>query len=411
MLPGDVVDQLIRVLVVDDSAFMRRVISSILERQPDFRVVGFAVDGLDALEKVASLRPDVVTLDVEMPKMDGLQVLQALRRRGLFPGVVVLSALTARGPHIAVEALAEGAVDVVAKPQVGGSQTLMAMAAELVEKVRAAAQSRAGDRKGSPAPDRLLQAGSEPEPLLPRRRRFLAPEVPASPGRTAGAEQEPGAGSQAAAPAPVPLPKLRAPLRLVVVASSTGGPSALGAFLSHLPKSLPVPVVVVQHMPAGFTRALAARLNANGPLPVQEAGDGQVLRPGLVLVAPAGHQATLERSGEGLDSSVHLALDRPPIYASPHRPSADALFRSAAAVFGPQALAVVLTGMGRDGLAGAQALGRAGGVILAQDEASCVVYGMPRAVAEAGLASLTAPPEALAGAVAALAGAPAQPGS
>ncbi len=323
----------IRVLVVDDSAFARKVVREVLSADPDIEVVGIARDGLDALEQIAQLAPDVVTLDLLMPNLDGLGVLRAVQR-GASPRVVVVSTAEADG-DLAVQALQAGAVDLVHKTTSLATERLYEMSRELVTKVKIAAVARLG-------------GGRETAPVQPIVR--LTPEA-WSP-------------------------------RIVVVGASTGGPQALTHLLSALPENLPVPVAIVLHMPVGYTSALASRLNAVSALHVVEASEGLMLHPGLAVVARAGMHMRLDLEAGVV--RVHLAMT--PL-DTPHRPAVDVLFASAAAAYGSQALGLVLTGMGEDGLEGARSLVAAGSKVLTEAESSCVVYGMPRAVAEAGLST------------------------
>jgi two-component system chemotaxis response regulator CheB len=319
----------IRVLVIDDSAVMRKLLSALLARDPDIEVVATAVDGVVGLRKVARFQPDVVTLDLEMPRMAGLDVLREMVAQSEVP-VVVVSAHTPRDAALTATALSLGAVDVVAKPRALADGELEAMAAKLGETIRAVG----GKRWRRP---RL------PSPLPPAPR-------------------------PAAAPSSLPT------RRVVALAASTGGPAALAHMLARLPADLPAAVLVVQHMPEGFTRMLAERLNNLCALNVHEAQDGETLQAGQVLVAPGGRHL---RVGRGRDGCVAL-LDRGPA-VSGHRPSADVLFESVARTFGPRSVGVLLTGMGEDGAEGLSALRRAGGRTLVQDEESSVVFGMPRA--------------------------------
>lgn len=338
----------VRVLVVDDSAFMRKVISDLLGSDGSLAVIGTARDGLDALEKAAALQPDVVTLDVEMPRLDGLATLRRLMAEQP-RAVVMVSSLTRSGADATVRALALGAVDVVAKPSGAVSLDLHVVRDELVRKVKAAAQV---------APRHLRPAGGtavwEPQPV----RRDVKPAV--------------GTGLS----------------RLVVVAASTGGPGALHRLLGPLPSGLPAGLLVVQHMPAGFTRSLAAHLDQSSGLTIREAAAGDRLTDGLALVAPGGHHLTLTAGG-----GVELS-------SAPHRhgvrPAADVTLESVPNALVRRCLVVVLTGMGMDGARGARCLKDRGAEVWAQDEASSVVYGMPRAVAELGAADRVGTPEQLA---------------
>jgi two-component system chemotaxis response regulator CheB len=329
----------IRVLVVDDSAFARKVLREVLSAAPGIDVVGAARDGFEALEKIAELKPDVITLDLVMPGLDGPGVLRALTAPDAPRAVVVTS-----GPmesELAVEALRLGAVALVLKPTHLATDRLYALGRDLVEAVRVASTGR----RPAPAP--------------------LLPPTPAKP---------------AAAPRV-------ATRRLLVIGASTGGPQALTQLLTALPAHFPVPVALVLHLPEGFTETFARRLNQECALEVVEASPGMAVAIGRVVVARAGQNLRLQRRPDG---RVVAALDAL-VTASAHRPSVDALFESAADVFGADVLGVVLTGMGEDGLAGSRALVAAGGAVLVQDRDSCVVYGMPRAVAEAGLATAQVP--------------------
>lgn len=339
-----------RVLVVDDSAFMRVTLTKLLSEDPELQVVGTARDGIDALEKVETLRPDVITLDVEMPRMDGLEFLRQLMATRPVP-VVMLSSLTQEGADTTVEALALGAVDFAGKPQ--RLTTIHQISDDLVAKVKRAARAR------------VVQT--------------------TPPRRTAIAE-----------PGPTAISPVRAGARgmwqnLLVIGSSTGGPRALRQVLSGLPADLPTPVLIVQHMPPGFTRSLAANLDQCSPLRVREAAAGDVLERGVALVAPGGYHMTPTREGV-------IRLDQGPT-VNGVRPSVDVTLLGTVAVYGGRVLAVVLTGMGHDGLDGAMALKRAGGIVLAEHESTCVVYGMPRSIVEAGLADEVAPIDQMADAI------------
>lgn len=335
----------IRVVVVDDSATARAVLVRQLAADPGITVVGRATDGIEALERVAALRPDVVTLDIEMPRLDGLQTLERLMRETPTP-VVMVSSLTRKGATATMRALELGAVDFIEKPTRGGTVAPQAVAA-LCEKVRAAAAARV------------------------RR-------PPATP-RTA-----------AAAPvgAAVHGGWLR---RVVVIGASTGGPQALRAVLTALPENLGVPVVVVQHMPAGFTGLLAERLNALGPLPVNEAHAGSMLQDGRVLLAPGGLHLVFDAQGV-----AHM--DDGPTECGV-RPSVNVTLESVAALRAWSPLAVVLTGMGVDGTRGAGLIRAAGGEVIAEAASTAIIYGMPRSVAEAGYADEVRPLHEIADAI------------
>ncbi len=347
-------------LVVDDSAFTRKVVSDMLAQDPDIVVADVARDGRAAIEKTRRLRPDVITLDVEMPGMDGLSALRAIMSEQPTP-VVMLSALTQQGAATTIEALGLGAVDFVPKPSHSMTVGLGEMRDLLVGKVKLAAQAkvrRLGPLDLAPGP------GGDQDSGRPRR--------PADGPRR---ETPLGCESDAA----------------VVIGSSTGGPSALNCVLSALPGGIEAAVLVVQHMPPGFTRSLAVRLNDGASIEVREAREGDKLVNGRALVAPGGLHMILTDDGR-----VSLS-ESPP--RNGVRPSADATMESAARVFGDRVIGVVLTGMGRDGTAGMAAIKAAGGRTIAEHESTCVIYGMPRAVIDQGLADIVVPLSDVAGAV------------
>lgn len=333
----------IRVLIVDDSAFVRKVLRELLSRQASLEVVGFARDGLEALEKIAELSPDVMTLDLNMPELDGLGVLDALAGRP-GPAVVVVSTSVADS-ELAIRAFEHGAVELVSKPTAQATDQLYELGDELVLKVQAAAMAR---------------------------------RVPA------GSTQ------------PTPVGTLQTTTReLVVIGTSTGGPQALTRLLPALPADFPLPIAVALHIPVGYTNALAGRINELSQLEVIEAEPGVELRPGRVVIARGGSHLKLQRVASKLVGVLsRLPADRA------HFPSVDVLFESAAEQYGAGTIGVVLTGMGKDGTEGARAIRAAHGVVLTEAEASCVVYGMPRSVVEAGLSSDAAPLSELAEAIA-----------
>ncbi|MCC6174132.1 MAG: chemotaxis response regulator protein-glutamate methylesterase [Chloroflexi bacterium] len=359
----------IRVLVVDDSVLIRQSVRRILDADPDIEVVDVARDGLEALLKIEKHRPAVVTLDVEMPNLDGLTTLRLLMERFPCP-VVMLSSLTAEGAEATVRALAHGAVDFLQKPN-GSSGGISSIAAELVGKVKHAAQARV--RRPLP--------GTSPRPGAP-------PQPGAAQTRLTGALAGRPASS---APAPVSFadPGVE-PDRLLVIGSSTGGPRALAEVVASLPADLPCATIIVQHLPAGFTKSLAERLDQGSPLAVAEARDGDHLAVGRVLLAPGDFHLKVIGRRVQLDSGPRL-----------HgvRPSVDITLETAAATFGSAVLTAILTGMGEDGTPGARAVKAAGGLVLAEDESTCVVFGMPRAVVEAGLADEVVPLDQMAAAI------------
>jgi len=346
----------IRVLIVDDSAMVRRVLSEELGKDPMIQVVGAAKDPLDASEKIEQLNPDVLTLDLEMPQMDGMTFLRRLMRHHPMP-VVVVSAYTKKGSKLALEALENGALDIVPKP--GMAYSLSEMTGELVGKIKVAAKANVGQRtpQGSGA--------SRSDPLRAPRS-----TVPGVTGRTF-----PGASFSRKASEPVNvLPRLDRELpqnRMIAIGSSTGGTQALQYIVSRLPDDMP-PILIVQHMPAGFTKAFADRLNGMSPMEVKEAEDHDQVRRGRVLIAPGGKHMVLRKGG----SKVWVELNEGPKVCR-QRPAVEVLFQSAANSVGGSALGVILTGMGNDGAEGMLAMKKAGSITIAEDEKSCVVFGMP----------------------------------
>ncbi len=313
---------MIRVLVVDDSALVRKLLSETLSKESDIEVVGTAVDPYVARDKIVQLKPDVITLDVEMPRMDGISFLEKLMRHYPLP-VVVLSSLTPRNSETAVRALALGAVEVLAKP--GSSVTVGDIGKELVRAVRTAARARIHKRE-APAPD--------------------AP--------------------------PVSFGPLRTTHKVLCIGASTGGTRAIEEVLRGLPGDIPG-TVIVQHMPPGFTGPFAKRLNGICPQNVREAQDGDIVVPGTVFVAPGDKHMLIERDGGRYKVRIRTG---PPVHHQ--RPAVDVLFQSAARSVGPNAVSVILTGMGADGAAGMKQMRDAGAYCIAQDEDSCVVFGMPK---------------------------------
>lgn len=325
-----------RVLVVDDSAFARKVVRESLLTSPQIEVVGIARDGIDALEKIAALKPDVITLDLVMPNLDGLGVLAALSPEQRARVVVV--SMAEGESDVGVAALGYGVFDLVHKPTSLAVASLHDIAEDLVTKV--------------------LLASAQPRRLIAR----LEPAI--LPVRALRPESD----------------------QVVLIGTSTGGPQALTRLLKALPEDFPAPIAIVLHIPAGYTGPLAERLDSECAITVREASDGLALRPGLAVLARAGEHLRLQATG----GTIVARLSAEP-HDAIHRPSVDVLFQSAAASLGKRVLAVVLTGMGDDGLAGARAIKAAGGQVLTESEESCVVYGMPRAVKEAGLSNAEAP--------------------
>ncbi|KNZ69199.1 response regulator receiver modulated CheB methylesterase [Thermincola ferriacetica] len=334
----------IEVLVVDDSAYMRKVVSNMLQSDEEIFVVDTARDGLDALEKIKKWKPDVVTLDVEMPRMDGLTALQKIMVECPTP-VVMLSSLTQEGSETTIKALTLGAVDFVPKPSGAISLDIARVKEELIRKIKVCA-------KASLKNIRALQ--------------MIAP-IPKK---------------EAAAVAAKPLAG-KTPSKVVVIGSSTGGPNALQQVVPKLPADLPAAVLIVQHMPPGFTKSLADRLNDISGITVKEASAGDTLQTGVALLAPGGYHMNL------VSSTVIGLNQNPPVHSV--RPAVDVTMESVVNYYGPNVVGVVLTGMGYDGSGGASAIKRAGGKVIAQNEDTCVVYGMPRVVVEMGKADKVLP--------------------
>jgi two-component system chemotaxis response regulator CheB len=331
----------VKVLIVDDSAVVRSVLSRELAKDPQIQVLGTAPDALIASDKIESLHPDVITLDINMPRMDGLTFLRGLMKHHPLP-VIIVSSVSAVGSRAALEALEFGAVDIMQKP--GGTLSLPDMAAELASKIKAAAHARVRIGQATPA-------AARPKATL----------APAGPIRT-----------------------------LVALGASTGGTQAIQTFLTGLPEQIP-PILIVQHMPEGFTRAFAERLNGLCPFEVKEAAQGDGVAANRVLIAPGNFHMELARKG------THFAVD---ITDGPkvqrQRPAADVLFQSVARLAAPMSIGVILTGMGADGAEGLLAMKKAGSRTIAQDEASCVVFGMPKEAIALGAADQVLPLERIA---------------
>jgi len=346
----------IRVLIVDDSAVMRSLLRSVIMSDAGLEVAATAADGATALESVRLDAPDLILLDVEMPVMDGLSTLRQLRARRHTMPVIMCSSLTQHGARVTIEALASGASDYVAKPtgQSGREAAARALAQELLPKIHA------------------LTASLQPRPAVAPAPRTVLPMPP------------------------VPQPAGYTPSKPLVLAIgvSTGGPAALDVLLPQLPRSFPLPVVIVQHMPEVFTRLLAERLGRRCSLQVTEAAEGMPATAGGVYIARGNwHLETIAGQRPGAPVTLHLTQNAPENHC---RPAVDTLFRTVAHVYGSGVLAVVLTGMGYDGLAGARVIREQGGAVLAQDQATSTVWGMPGAVAQAGLAYKVLPLAAIA---------------
>lgn len=338
---NDTKQETIRVLVVDDSPFMCHMLTKYLNEDLDITVIDTARDGVEALEKVVTLKPDVVTLDVEMPRMNGLDTLRRIMEQQPTP-VIMLSALTQRGARITVQALILGAVDCVAKPS--ANYNIVEAVKELIPKIKAVAKTTTS-KLSSKAELQLSATQQMPKKSIPN--------------------------------------PFRSGDKLVIIGASTGGPRALRQLFTELPANFPAAMVVVQHMPVGFTASLAKRLNQSSPVVVQQAAHGDRIAQGLALVVPSGYHLKFA----GINK---VQLDQSP-RRNGVRPALDVSLESAAMVHSSYVIGVVLTGMGVDGTAGARVVKSMGGQIIAEDESTCAVYGMPRSVVEAGLADRIVP--------------------
>jgi two-component system chemotaxis response regulator CheB len=343
----------VSVLIVDDSAFMRNALTSMLTSDPEIKVCGTARDGVEAVEKVALLKPDVVTMDVEMPRMDGLEALRLIMDKTPVP-VIMVSSLTVEGAQTTLDALEHGAVDFIPKNLSELSINIVKIKAMLIDKVKQIARSNASRKMRRIAP----KTGEVPKPRI-------------MPTLSTGARR----------------------VGVVAIGMSTGGPRAIQEIIPRLPKDFPVPIVMAQHMPPNFTKPFAERLNQLSQVTVKEAEEGEPLRPGVVLIAPGRGHMKVSRP-RGIETVVNISENKEDFI---YRPSVDYLMQSIAELFPGRALGVILTGMGNDGAKGLAAMKQTGCRIFAQNEETCVVYGMPRAVVEAGIADKVLSIEEMAG--------------
>jgi two-component system, chemotaxis family, protein-glutamate methylesterase/glutaminase len=349
---------MVKVLVVDDSAFMRNVLTNMLSSDPGISIVGTARDGIEAIEKVALLKPDIVTMDVEMPRMDGITALKHIMEKTPVP-VIMVSSLTDEGAKVTLDALELGAVDFIPKNLSDLSVNIVMIKEMLIEKIKIIAKKGLQRRTVRPAIRPAVEA-----------RASEAPHV-AIPQRMTGERKT----------------------AVVAIGTSTGGPKALQDVITLLPRDFPVPVVIAQHMPPNFTGPFAERLNQCSKIEVKEANEGDVLRPGLALLAPGrGHMRVVRK--RSMEVVITISENRDEYI---YRPSVDALMLSVAECFPGRSLGVILTGMGNDGLKGLTELKKNGGRIFAQNEQTCVVYGMPKAVVDAGIADKVLAIEEIAG--------------
>lgn len=353
----------IRVLVVDDSAFLRRNLPLIMESDPEIQVIGTAANGQEAIDMTRKLRPDVITMDIIMPVMDGLTALRHIMKQVPTP-VVMLSSETYEGARQTIEAISIGAIDFIHKPSGPISLDISRVRSDLVQKVKTAYTSKLKMAAG------VDVAGSKFRNIIESLSDFAQAAVQISPfGKNSLIKKE-----------------------LVAVAASTGGPAALQILLANLPANLPVGMVIVQHISEGFSHALAERLNSVSPLEVRVAKDTEQVLPGLCLLGPAGIHLTLKR----INTKIYTALNKEPS-TTLHRPSADILFSSVAQVCGASACCVIMTGMGDDGALGIKEVRDKGGATIAQDEATSIIFGMPKQAIEKGGIDTIAPLEKIPG--------------
>lgn len=358
----------VKVLVVDDSGFFRRRVSEILSADPSIQVVGTATNGKEAIDQALALKPDVITMDYEMPMMDGITAVRHIMQRCPTP-VLMFSSLTHEGARVTLDALDAGAVDFLPKNFEDISRNPEKVKQLLCEKVHSISRSnRRFSAYSTPAP------AAAPTPAPAPAASSFSSHGSSAPTRPAPA---PVASRAPAASASSPAPKRKA-YKLVAIGTSTGGPVALQRVLTQLPANFPAPIVLIQHMPAAFTKAFAERLDKLCRISVKEAEDGDILRPGLALLAPGGKQMMIDGRGAVKILPGDERLN--------YKPCVDITFGSAAKSYGDKVLAVVLTGMGADGREGARLLKQGGSSVWAQDEASCVIYGMPMAIVKADLA-------------------------
>ncbi|MBU2985820.1 chemotaxis response regulator protein-glutamate methylesterase [Saccharophagus degradans] len=344
-----------KVLVVDDSQFFQVRLKQIINEHPDLEVVGIAANGQEAIDLEESLRPDIISMDYEMPHLDGISAVRSILSKRPIP-IVMFSSMTYEGATITLEALDAGAVDFIPKNFAEVSRDSVVLKKRLHEKLLLFAQ------KAKPS----VAARSTTQPSGVR---------PSALGANLSSSRSPRPASNAPS---APKKRIKGLVKLVAIGASTGGPVAVSEIITRLPANFPVPIIVAQHMPENFTKAFSERLNRQSAVEVREAQDGDLLKPGVVYVAPGGNQLMVDKTGRSiriLDGDARLT----------YKPSVDVLFASAASAMGDKVLAIVLTGMGADGCDGAKLLKQKGATIWGQDKDSCVVYGMPAAVAKAGL--------------------------
>ncbi|MFN3698565.1 MAG: chemotaxis response regulator protein-glutamate methylesterase [Dictyoglomus sp.] len=333
-------EEIIKVLIVDDSAFVRKVLTNIFSKSPFIEVVGTARDGWEALEKVEELNPDVITLDLIMPNMDGITFLRELMKKK--PTPVVIVSIASESGELAIEALNLGAVDIIQKPTALASEKIYEISEDLIQKVKNASKISL---------EKIQKITGNQIPVIELKEEIIKTKVD-----------------------------------IVVIGISTGGPQALRYVLPKFPRSFPVPIAVVIHMPVGYTEIFAQKLNEVCQLEVKEAKDGDLLEKGKIYIAQAGKHMMFEKK----ENKIYIKLDLKP-FDTLHKPSVDVLFQSAGEIFGNRVLGIIMTGMGKDGLKGAEYIKLKGGFIFTEAEETCIIYGMPRSVEEAGLSDKVIP--------------------
>lgn len=375
-------DDRIQVMIVDDSALMRNLIGRIVESTPDLEVQNKAMNGRFALQKLERKQPDVIVLDLEMPEMNGIDFLKALRARHVDIPVIILSSIATKGAEITMEALSLGASDFITKPSGSVSHDIKVVADELVGMIRGFGESYRR-RKNLPAPPTPQDFALRTPGQTPSESDSISSSLQQT------ATKEPPARERPAPERPAAVPRRKAPersprstpgaLELIAIGISTGGPNALRKMMANIAPDIGVPIVIVQHMPAGFTEEFARSLDRICPLEVKEARDGDLVKSGRVLIAPGNHHLVIEKRNLGTVARINQDPPR-----NGHRPSVDVLFESVATAFGNKAMGVIMTGMGRDGAQEIGAIYEAGGMTIGQDDKTSVVYGMPRVAFENG---------------------------
>ncbi len=367
----------VKVLIVDDSALMRNLISRIIENDDELEVAGKALNGIFALQKIPKLAPDVIILDLEMPEMNGIEFLKERKKRGIEIPVIILSSFAKKGAQVTMEALSLGAADFIMKPSGSISDDIQTVSANLIHRVKAYGSQQRKKTKREPV-SRDFQPDIRPGPSV----------------KEEAAKTEPPAAARIAPPR-----TRTGPVEIIVIGISTGGPNALREVFASIDGSVSQPILVVQHMPPGFTEEFAKSLDKICPLEVKEAGNGDILKPGRILIAPGDFHLEVEKKKLAAVARLSTA---PPVNG--HRPSADVLFASVAKLYGDRVLAIIMTGMGKDGAQEIGTIYKNGGITIGQDEQSCVVFGMPKVAIEKGFIQKIVPLQEMAKTISIIAG-------